>query len=98
MSFYILLNDTSKTPQEKLDIIGNCKCCEAHQINRPRYFAFWEESESGRHVNDKFPYGCECDCRHTARFICREFFNSHNNPEENSSMSTCSSCPMSPID
>lgn len=57
------------TYQDKLDYLSNCKCCKRHQINKPSVFTIWQETEF--HYNEKV-YSCMCDCRHLARFICRQ--------------------------
>ena len=59
------------TLEEKLKTCASCKCCERHQIKRPKVFAPWIETKY-RGDCDKFYNPCPCDCRHIARFICRQ--------------------------
>lgn len=55
--------------QEKLNSCSSCKCCPRHQTNRPSSLWFWREDSPKIHNVDK---DCECECRHIARFICRQ--------------------------
>ena len=55
--------------REKLQHVANCNCCERHQINKPRVLAPWVETPWNNSQN--YLTGCDCDCRHLARFICR---------------------------
>ncbi len=60
------------TWQAKLDNCAGCKCCPRHQERRPSWISwpFWENPSSPKiHNVDK---DCECNCRHLARFICRQ--------------------------
>lgn len=54
--------------QEKLNHLALCNCCERHQFNKPDV---WSPE-----INIPFNYtqqnSCLCDCRHTARWICRQ--------------------------
>tara|TARA_B100001758_G_C17752566_1_gene276016 strand:+ start:61 stop:324 length:264 start_codon:yes stop_codon:yes gene_type:complete len=67
------------TPEENLNFLANCNCCEKHQILKPKLFKKWIETPNNKGSN---PYTsntdpvtnnvyCKCECRHTARFICR---------------------------
>lgn len=56
--------------KEKLDHCVSCRCCERHQVDKPDKLTFWYEiSYKGRDFINK---NCKCDCRHMARFICRQ--------------------------
>ena len=57
------------TWQEKLDFVNQCNCCERHQIDKPKIFAPYKETvfKEKNHIDR-----CACDCRHKARFICRQ--------------------------
>jgi len=59
--------------QAKLNHCTACTCCIRHQTQRPAKFARWsdEASDTTIHLHDKVP-SCSCDCRHMARFICRQ--------------------------
>ena len=51
-----------------------CDCCKTHQINKPRSLEPWVETPfpGPRPQETKAPTaGCQCDCRHRARFFCR---------------------------
>ena len=59
--------------QAKLDKCTACKCCTRHQTFRPKRLVPWTEDMADRDI--KIHYigkKCECDCRHMARFICRQ--------------------------
>jgi hypothetical protein len=61
-----------KTDIEKNNMIltlNNCKCCERHQINKPKTLEKY--TETNFKGDDKSKYNCQCNCRHLARFICR---------------------------
>lgn len=55
--------------REKLQTVVSCNCCERHQINKPQVLAPWVETPWNNSQN--YLTGCDCDCRHLARFICR---------------------------
>ena len=57
------------TYQGKLDHLSNCNCCKRHQINKPSIFTIWQETEFH---NEQKQHSCMCNCRHVARFICRQ--------------------------
>ena len=63
-----------KTWGEKLNEVNRCECCPRHMTNRPAKLESWVELPwSSRRAfvpNEGFP--CNCICRHTARFICRQ--------------------------
>lgn len=69
---YVKINSIpGENYQTKLNYLNKCKCCERHTINKPNRFIPWKELP----FNNK--YGnmiceCDCDCRHLARFICRQ--------------------------
>ncbi len=55
--------------QDKLNHLANCDCCERHQVNKPTVFAAWHETPFH---NTQGTHPCMCNCRHVARFICRQ--------------------------
>lgn len=61
------LNDHKTKVFEVLTELYYCDCCNKHQLNKPCIPVKW--------VSTKTPtqsvITCECDCRHTARMICR---------------------------
>ena len=60
------------TLKEKLFSCNLCNCCETHKVNRPRKFEQWNElPESNTSIVEK-QNRCSCNCRHAARFICRQ--------------------------
>ena len=61
-------NIEGETFQEKLNTLSRCNCCSKHQINKPVNLAPWVETPFNGTTN----ITCPCDCRHTARFICRQ--------------------------
>ena len=56
------------TLQKKLDYLALCNCCERHQKNKPKRFRSWIDKN---YPTTQFT-NCNCDCRHIARFICRQ--------------------------
>ena len=62
------------TWQAKLRHCASCKCCTRHQTFRPRDLVHWREldEESDALIKLFYVKTCECDCRHMARFICRQ--------------------------
>lgn len=56
------------TWQEKLDNLSRCNCCYRHQINKPRIFHTLIDTPFSFNQNNT----CNCNCRHVARFICRQ--------------------------
>ena len=59
--------------QAKLDSCATCKCCTRHQTFRPRRLVPWTEDMAKRDIRIHYTgQKCECDCRHMARFICRQ--------------------------
>ena len=66
------------TYQDKLNHLNLCTCCKRHNINKPFVFTFCDEKKtvytpetlSTFTIND---INCSCKCRHTARFICRQY-------------------------
>ena len=59
--------------QAKLDSCMACKCCTRHQTFRPRRLVPWTEDVTNRDIKIHYTgKKCECDCRHMARFICRQ--------------------------
>ena len=60
-----------KTLEEKLKHCNDCNCCIRHQHLKPDKLKFqtdWEEEAKPLWVYNT----CPCDCRHMARFICRQ--------------------------
>ncbi len=55
--------------QDKLNHLSNCNCCERHQICKPILFVPWIETPFN---NNPHIHSCMCNCRHLARFICRQ--------------------------
>jgi len=59
------------TWEQKLTNCANCVCCVVHQIRKPLYLNPWIETT----FRNKYEYNekmCKCNCRHMARFICRQ--------------------------
>jgi hypothetical protein len=65
-------NVPGDTFQEKLDHLSNCNCCDRHQINKPLAFFAWCELPFNNLRNYDNDNNCKCNCRHVARFICRQ--------------------------
>ena len=65
-----LINEVpGETPQDKLNHLSNCNCCDRHQIDKPITYQPWHETPFN---NTQNIYPCMCNCRHVARFICRQ--------------------------
>jgi len=73
---YILQQTFNEVPgisyQDKLDYLFNCNCCIRHQVNKPFIFSPWHETPDN---NQRYIHACACNCRHVARFICRQAYN-----------------------
>jgi hypothetical protein len=55
--------------QHKLNNLANCNCCQRHQVNKPTVFTAWFETPCH---DIQASHSCTCNCRHVARFICRQ--------------------------
>jgi len=53
-----------------LTTLNACKCCERHQINKPKNLSYVDDSHWGQYNLYK-TNNCKCNCRHLSRFICR---------------------------
>lgn len=75
------LKDLNISPQENLNLLASCNCCDKHRILRPKKLTSWIETEKNKGLNPNTsntnPINgllyCLCDCRHRARFICRNY-------------------------
>ena len=56
------------TWQEKLHTLSRCNCCFRHQKNKPFIFGMYKDLP----LSNLPPNLCDCNCRHIARFICRQ--------------------------
>jgi hypothetical protein len=65
----ILDNVPGDSLPDKLNHLSNCNCCQRHQVNKPTIFHVWYETP---YHNDSSIHTCMCNCRHVARFICRQ--------------------------
>ena len=61
-------NIEGDTYQEKLDTLASCNCCHRHQVTKPTKLAPWVDTP----FNGTTYAPCQCNCRHLARFICRQ--------------------------
>jgi len=70
----IISNSINSVPgnsyQEKLDFLSLCNCCEKHQVNKPFMFEPWNETPINLDKPENLT--CHCNCRHIARYICRQ--------------------------
>jgi len=68
------------TDEEKLKVYNDCICCDRHQLNKPKKLEKWREVPAvpprpGFEDLKLDIFGgnlCSCDCRHKARFLCRQ--------------------------
>ena len=58
--------------QDIFTTLSRCKCCDRHQINKPKVMELWHNTE----FHDTQETTCNCACRHISRFLCREIENS----------------------
>ena len=56
---------------DKLNKLNECKCCDRHQISRPKDLSIMMNTVTP--IHNKSLDNCNCPCRHYARFICRNF-------------------------
>ena len=56
---------------KKLNKLNECNCCLKHQIRKPSELEPWVEVQPYE-KQLQFTQKCKCNCRHTARFICRQ--------------------------
>lgn len=76
-----VLKYPNMTPQENLNILNNCNCCDKHKINKPKNLVPWVELPDNNGINTQTSNTnpetgelyCKCDCRHLCRFICRKY-------------------------
>ena len=61
------LEDNKVKVFEVLTELHYCDCCYKHQIDKPCIPSKW----SSEKVPTAQELSCMCDCRHTARMICR---------------------------
>jgi hypothetical protein len=62
-----------------LDKLAQCNCCQKHQIDKPKLYLKWIDTTYNKGLNPLTSNTnhitgelyCKCDCRHTARMICR---------------------------
>ena len=73
----------------KLEHCASCKCCTRHQTFRPSRLVRWTDDMSERDIKLHSLKKCECDCRHMARFICRQVIVNCNDDR------TMPMCPLS---
>ena len=59
-----------KTWTEKLDEVIRCDCCPRHMTNRPTKLEPWVELPWSPRQHPGVL--CSCNCRHVARFVCRQ--------------------------
>jgi len=52
----------------KLSQCSSCNCCVRHKKNKPSQLSFWVELP----FQGTQDHECGCNCRHMARFICRQ--------------------------
>jgi len=88
----IILEIPGTTWQAKLDHCAACKCCPRHQEKRPRSLVHWIDSDP--RMNRQVVHECGCDCRHLARFICRQVPRSVVLPNPRQSPTLCTEDPM----
>lgn len=53
-----------------LKTLNACKCCQRHQINKPKNLSYVGDQYWGEY-NWYKTNNCKCNCRHLSRFICR---------------------------
>ena len=81
-----LLNDAflsipGDTFHEKLRCCALCNCCPRHKLAKPVVLEPWVETTVKYVSLDPSWKDCDCDCRHLARFICRQVDHEDVTPE-----------------
>lgn len=61
------LDDHKQKVFDALTELHFCDCCNRHQIDKPCIPVRWKSTK----IPTQFVIDCVCDCRHTARMICR---------------------------
>tara|TARA_B100000780_G_scaffold7256_1_gene5460 strand:+ start:798 stop:1196 length:399 start_codon:yes stop_codon:yes gene_type:complete len=64
---YFVYNKHRDT-QTIFNMLSGCRCCERHQVNKPKAMEQWVETK----FNMTQTTPCECICRHYMRWMCRE--------------------------
>ena len=66
-NYNIFFRNKILTKKDILNTCIACKCCEKHQLNKPKKLKLWEETEFHftQHID------CPCTCRHLSRWMCR---------------------------
>lgn len=70
LNFYASKLNLDKHKQKVFDALTElyyCDCCNKHQRNKPCVPVRWVSNKTPT----LSPLSCTCDCRHTARMICR---------------------------
>tara|TARA_B100000287_G_C20662422_1_gene790595 strand:+ start:276 stop:623 length:348 start_codon:yes stop_codon:yes gene_type:complete len=67
------------TWEEKLKTLSSCNCCERHKKRRPKYLLPWVDLNPQGPISQET--NCSCNCRHMARFICRQCEDDGSMPE-----------------
>lgn len=69
-----LLEKVKNMPKhDAFNFLKDCKCCLAHQINKPKVLVKWSDDYGGLILkHNQLEKSCKCDCRHLSRMMCRE--------------------------
>ena len=59
------------TWNDKFNNLLRCNCCRYHQINKPTQL--WSNCPLAPFPDQRLVRTCACNCRHLARFMCRDF-------------------------
>ena len=70
---YIDETKDTKFAQDCLDCYARCECCATHKINKPERLGTPSDTWLDRLHIPQCEKECECNCRHIARIICRNF-------------------------
>lgn len=54
-------------------LANSCNCCERHRLNRPADLCPYIRASPI--VPDNGDYSCQCSCRHSSRWACRDWGN-----------------------
>lgn len=61
------LEDNKTKVFDALTELYYCDCCDKHQLDKPCIPVKWQSNKTPTQT----VINCMCDCRHTARMICR---------------------------
>ena len=68
LNYSIVYKNKILTKDDIFKTYSACKCCERHQVNKPKTMTKWVDTQ----ISHTQFSSCNCYCRHMCRFLCRE--------------------------